>query len=704
MSTINDIITNIDRIIKLRSYISVIDGQIGNNLEQLLKDAMSKYTNFMNNSNNITFDDLLKADQEMANYMESKYKQSQSLTIEIISGDQLKQKIESLNIPISSKYSGVRYIINKEFGLVNGSRHFDMVLGNFHLDFKDTTKWFILSDNNLIVSVLCWLSNKIPTINNPTNDNLQSFGTRSDNLDNKFRSQGYNQILMKYASQYINQSGCSILTLGVEPYNFGLINVYRKVGFELIPSINGPNKYMKYICPSFETINFVLPVENNPPIAIPSFELPTIIQWPGENTETHFKLEFNDNGTIRRINKNISSEICNSASDPTNRFDRNNYIREYDIRLNEAKDKFNLLNQDQQLDLYNKARELSELSLWGGNTHFRKNEVRNESTDIGSMNDIYDIVKIFKPGYENNYYMTKEEYQTTNNTIKLRVAKRYYITEYLINNISLNGVKLIDGIYKWRFAYYDIRTIFLKAIRQKITEYNNKQNEFNKIIYHSNYDNISKTMTTLEAIFWDNLMPHAYHKLSFLRNNINKDLVMDYINKNTYPNTNEDHEFVSIYINPYAHMGPDYKAIDPLQLSEEQVISGIGAVYLLSWEYEHFLTNMIHEIMHKFRESDDLNHILFDNLYPYIDKLANETSGLENPIRKVELIADLISFSIMSIMLEHSNLNYTQQYNKIKNMPLPLCGGHDIQHPPASLRLNSLRLIPHIYQVFSNNI
>ena len=108
--------------------------------------------------------------------------------------------------------------------------------------------------------------------------------------------------------------------------------------------------------------------------------------------------------------------------------------------------------------------------------------------------------------------------------------------------------------------------------------------------------------------------------------------------------------------------------------------------------------------MHTFRYSNDLNHILFEDLYPYINQLSEETNGLNNPILKVELIADIIAFSIMSILLEHSNLNEEEQYNKIKQMPLPICGYGGENHPPGKLRINTLRIIPHIYEVLSQTI
>ena len=670
-----------------------------NNLVNNARNNYNEYTRSNNNGN--TFNKMLEADQKLSNYLEDQYsrtKRDKRLSIEILSGNKLKEKIDSADVNIAAKYASVRYIITKEFGIKkdDGTILHQMVLGKEPNDFQGASKWFILYDNNLIVSVLCYLSNIVPTEQDAGNDNMQSFATRSDN-GVKFRNQGYNQILMKYAIQSVSSPTCTFLKLGIEPYNSYLVNVYRKVGFQLIPGIVSPNKYMRYDCPRFDTIKFKLPNENQGTIDIPSFELSRIISWTGTRTGYFYTPEFSDANGHYKLDKDIHKNICN-VPDPTDRFQEQEYITAYNRKLTTANNIFKQLSNANKLKYYNEARELAGLSQWNGDPDIEKT-VANLS-DIGSVDGIYRTVKVFEPGYMNNYYMTEKEYKTNDETIKLRVGERYFITNYLLNNVELNGVKLIDGIQKWRSAFYDLRLIFIQAMRKKIIDYNNNQPINNKLVMHPDFTDIEKTLSYIEMIFWDNLHPYCYFNLSFMEND-GKSLVLDYINKNAYPDDDNDYKFVSYMINPHAIHGGDYKALDKNGLTEEQVISGIAAVNLLSWDYDQFLTNMMHEIMHTFRHTESLNHILFQDLYGWIDRLANETGQLNNPIRKLELIADVISFNIMSILLEHSDLSIQEQYNKIKNMPLPICHGQDAEHPPGILRINTLRVIPHIYSVLS---
>ena len=105
---------------------------------------------------------MLETDQKLAEYLENVNRSydGNNLSIEIISGDKLFQKFNSNDIDVASKYSSVRYIVNKEFGFANNQIHGSMIIGNVASDFQPLAKWFILSDNNLIVSVLCYLSGK----------------------------------------------------------------------------------------------------------------------------------------------------------------------------------------------------------------------------------------------------------------------------------------------------------------------------------------------------------------------------------------------------------------------------------------------------------------------------------------------------------------------------------------------------------------
>ena len=696
-SDIETILNNISLLYKRKDDINQILDLVNpplpsNNLKNLVESSQKSFNDYRDNSNNNNFNTMTDADKSLAQYLEDQYPQDlqQKLSVEIISGDKLKEKLNSTDINVAATYSGIRYIVNKEFAMGEGNIYHNMALGKVAEDFDESAKWFLLYDHDLIVSVLCYLSLKIVHPDDDT-DNLQSFATRSDSDKIKFRNKGYNNILMKYTLQYLNKLGCTVLKLGVEPHNFDLVNVYSKVGFELVPVINLPNKFMKYMCPKFETIKFVLPEENQPKITIPSFDLPNIISWTGSNSSGFY---YTETGMTYNLG-DIHDKIC-SQPDPTNKFQESLYKTEYNTRLIEANNKFNGLTNDEKIKYYIKARELSELRLWSGGDDIYL-EVNDIANDIQNINGIYDFVKRFKPGYQNNYYLTESEYQTTNDTIKIRVAQRYYITQYLLDHVKQNGQTLTEGIQRWRQAFYDIRMIFLPALRKKVIEYNNIHPG---IIQLTNLNIISK----IEAIFSNCLQPHSYFNLSLMRNGT-KSLMLNYINQGKYPDENDAYKFVSLLLNPFANLaneGP--KSIDKNGLSEEQITEGIAAVYLLSWDYEHYLTNMMHEIMHTFRYSDELNHILFDNLYPFVDQLNNTINFADDEIRKLELIADIISFMIMSILLEHSGATKEEKYNLIKKMPLPICGGGDPQHPPGKLRINTMRIIPSLYSVLNDQM
>lgn len=699
-SQIQNILKDIDLIYNRQRITGDINSllQQSDDLSKLVDDARQKYNIYMGNSTDNMFKEMIKSDDKLAELLENNYvaKTDHILSIEVISGDKLKEKLDSTDKNIAAIYSSVRYIVTKEFAIhpTNNNIVHRMVLGKYVEDFLQTSKWFILYDNDLIVSVLCYLSNNNVDKDGP-NDNLQSFATRSDRDKIKFRSQGYNQILMKYTVQYLSKLKCDVLKLGVEPHNFGLLNVYNKVGFEYVPILDKPIKYMKYECPKFETIKFRLPEENKDKLIIPSFDLPQILLWPGSTTTGYYFENIFNNLKI----SNISTAIC-TQPDPTNKFNIVLYRQIYDKVLEDAKNKFMTLSDNQKLEYYNKAKQLAELNLWEGNSDLNEEVKPRESGRqagvIGLMDDIYQIVKKFKPGYENNYYMTYDEYKTNDDLIKIRVAKRYYITQYLIDNIKLNGVSIHDGIQKWRQAYYDIRMIFIKAMRKRIKA------DINFVI-NPNFDEMEKTLGHMESIFSNCLQPHSYFNVSLMRNG-SEALFLDYINKNNYPTGDNEHKFISMMINPNAHLaGEIAKSTNHSGLSQEQVIEGIAVIYLLTWEYEHFLTNMMHEIMHTFRDSDNLNLVLFDQLYPYIDELAKIHPNIfQNQIRKLEMIADIIAFSAMSILLEHSDLSNEQQYTLLKKAPLPICGTQaDADHPSGHFRVNTLRIIPHIANILS---
>lgn len=727
-SEIIKLLSDIDRIHKTKA---LIDNQL---IIQAFDKAHQSYQTFLNSMTIDNLNVLLNNDNELAQLLETKYyrEDNEILSMEIISGNVLREKIYSNEAEIALQYSQIRYIINYEFA--EPQKEINQVLGTFGGDFASDSIWFVLYENGLIVSVLCYLGSRIPTDNSTQNDNLQSFATRRNRGKYIFRAKGYNQIVIKYASQYIKlNTNCVFLKLGVEHYNLYLVDVYRKVGFELMAAHSKKlwdkndktHIYMKYICSSYDTITFKLPQINTGPMVTEPFEFSEVIKWGSLNNnklnhvegDKKFKAELNNilcDGTYPDKSRTFGSIDCNAYMNSLNR------------SLTNAKNTFDILSNDVKLNLYNEAKNLATVMQYNGTvTYHRINIVKSKD------NGIYKVPVTMSEGYKSSYYMNETEYNTNNNEIKKLVAKRYYIIKQGLENTMYKGISLNQGIQKWRDAFYDLRFVYIRNLRnlinkklnhafinKRLNEINNTDDEYKtlneiKNLFEINHkDTINKhfsILTIMESIFFDCLHPHCYYKMDYLCNKNKKDLYLDYLNKQgdyliNLQNSDNDGPFFNVNL---LREERDF-ACDRNSLGANNINNGIQSVYILNWDYESFLGMIGHEIMHFWfagEEAEKIYKLLFSDFYGWIDNLSKTHKNIyTGNVQKYESIADISSFQIMSILLKHSSLDWQKKLTFLKKAVSGICNtGADHDHPPGNYRINTLICIPYIHEIMVKN-
>ena len=166
-------------------------------------------------------------------------------------------------------------------------------------------------------------------------------------------------------------------------------------------------------------------------------------------------------------------------------------------------------------------------------------------------------------------------------------------------------------------------------------------------------------------------------------------------------------QFIHAALNPnVTGLQGEILATDPNSLDESQIVGGIPAIYLLSWNYKNFTFSMMHEFMHKFRESANLSEIIFSELYEWINMIKHHIPSVFNAAYKdmipLEVIADIIAYQTVSILLKHSNLSNDEQITTINEMVAPICGSGQGDHPNGNFRVNSIRTMSHIYNVLTD--
>lgn len=723
--------SSLSLVLRTISLIKESDREV-DGLEQKVRDASGIYKSFLNNPNKEKMRKLFEVDSKLAELLEEKHHRDDQevLEVEVISGNKLKGNILSDNYETASTYSQVRYIINSE--MAKPKDNVDQVLGNFYLDFNESSKWFLLYENGLIVSVLCYLGSRSPTNSSQPDDNLQSFSTRSSNKF-AYGSKGYNQMLMKYASQFIESSdNCKFLKLGIEHYNIRLIELYRKVGFELMPEFSKrlwdefdkSNIFMKYICSPYDTIKFKLPRENGGRMVIEDFGITGLIEWEesrsGDGTFKPVK-------GVKRFNRSLSDVLCGNYKDKT-RSGGYGRCREEASSVRRTilsnQSKFDMLTDEKKLNLYNEAKNMATIRQYNGDLR-----LEGINIDRSKPDSPYRIPITMTEGYKSGYYMTELEYNTNDVEIKKLVAKRYFIIKETLNNQDL---KLQEGIQEWRDAFYDLRFIFLrnlrKLVKEKLTEsglrelvrrigdfdnqtqnfirelqnlYTNRQ-ELTEGVFNRELNERLSVLTLLESYLYDCSHPHCYFKVDQLWdiNNPNKELYFDFLRDAT----------VSNYISKLDNIGPFFSGYlfrpqsgycDPYGLGYSNFVSGIPLIYLISWDYESFLGMMGHEVMHlALAGGIPLLEILFEGYYNWINKLSRYSSEYN----KAEKCADLLSFHNVAKLLEHSSLTWEEQLDVLRKVVPGICGTPpDEHHPPGNYRIDLLIAIPHIYKIMVKN-
>jgi len=701
-------------------------------IRQAIIQANANWNVFLNNRSDGNLRNLLAADDRLAQLMENKHTKpdAEDLDIEVITGDRLKQNLESNNIETVQRYSQVRFIIDSEFA--EPKMKLNMVLGAVPEDFAHDSKWFILYENGLVTSVLCYLSNRKPTDSASENDNMQSFSTRKNRGNHIYRSKGYNQILMKYASQYIKQNNkCKLLKLGIEHDNLQLIDVYRKVGFELMPQYSKrlwdpadtKNVYMKYVCSDYDTIKLKLPTENGGLFRLEPFKMHDIIQWAVRNDGTFnaIKGEF-------KFNDRLSRQLCGNYPDKTGSFRCDVYLTSLRASMHNASITFDALQPNEKLALYDEVKNLATLTQFNNATDYEHINLVEPK-----FNGIYKMPTKFTEGYKSGFYMNDIEYNTTDDDIKRMVAKRYYVIKESLKTTIYDGISLQDGIQKWRDAFYDLRFVFIRNLRDLVkatlsrgvverrllTQAYGNDNREKEILTQINgvYDigeqglteETFRVFTMFECILSDCTHPHCYYKLDTLKNTITyrkpngEDLWLDYLRdqkggeyKTRLTNATNNGPFFSQFLLS------EPIVCDPNNLAQNNFYQGIQANYILSWTYESLQATMLHELMHIWKDYVDLFYVLYKNYYGWINTLPRDI--VRNEERKLEIAADILAFQVVSILLEHSSLTWDQKLDILRKAVPAICGGPgDNNHPPGNNRIDYLISIPYICEIMKKN-
>lgn len=620
---ISDNIRNIDSLItNINSLRNQIDNFIADNTT--FKIAKDNYDAFIQNSTEENFNKMIQSDRVLNNELESKHVDG-DLYLEFISGDKLKEKIAN-----DSKYTAIRYLIAKEFAKDNYA-HQDMILGKYPLDFAGNTVWFLLFNENLIVSIAAFLGDKTPTYDENSNDNFQSFVTREN-----YQRRQYNAILSKYAINFLsNGSKCNLIKLGIEPQNKSLIDVYNRVGF----TIEHPNKdniYMYKQCTSY--IPFITPSLDNGKLKIESFDLKPIIKWGYQDGRFI-------NGNICRVD-DMTEKLC-SYRDPTSVFTESLYRTSRKEAVEKINEEIDQLSEEKSMYYYYEAKSKSEMKI--------PKFTNDDYTDYFDIN--------IKKGYQKPkygltmFYLTEDEYLSNNKEVQIKAGKRYYSQKRLLELIKYDNRTLKQGIDLYREAFYDFRFIFLRIFREKPKDF---------------YIKFKHPIFEIERLFYDCTHPHCFFDCSYDQNNLH----------------------------PAIHPG-EY-AMSKNGLQENHIQIGIGAIYLLTWDYENFLSCIIHEFMHKFK--DDIMTRLVKELFPdMLEWIKNlPIDELENhPIKPLEVWADLLAYSNIATLLDHTTLSDNDKWKMIQKMVSCICHtAPDDHHPSGNLRVNLLRSIPQIYELY----
>ena len=581
------------------------------------------YMEYLGSKTEKNFNKLYSNMKEISDSLERiNSKNDSGLFIEIVSGDKLKEKIKN-----DINYFPIVYIIAENFSEKNNYN--DMFLGSVYNDFDIDTLWFLLWYNGLIVSLLCFFSNKLKNyIENNYEQNIQSFCTKTN-----FTNKGFSTILMKYFINFNIKNKGFYLILAIHKHEEYLFNLYRKLGFALhyidnnniIYGDNNKIIYMQYKIPIniIEMVNISI---NNNKVFISPSEVRT---------------------EIRKTNHILCDDVDNEKN-----IIQEKYLTEYNKVLKNADILFENFSLEKKLEYYNVAKQLSELEL-----HDRWSNLPSNK------------------GYKFGYYMTEKEYKYTGNEEKIFVAKRYFITNYLLNNLELNGKKLIDGIEIFSSAFHDIKFYFGEFLKKSIPDHTVLSEEEKEI------------MKTLRIYFDYNYLPHCYFKVNLLLNN-------EQIYYDAKPVLYKELKyFIHDKLNGYKRQN-----FSSIELDESYLTSGISSYYLLAWDYETFLFGFSHEYMHLFKNSESFTKRIFgDRILTDVSKLFDEYDNNY----KFEILADIKSFSIMAIILEHSILGNENKKKIIKSALKALCRyPDDGSHPDFKIRVNLLTCVTSLNLLF----
>jgi hypothetical protein len=583
-------------------------------IDFIMIDYYLIYEHFIHNKNIDNYKNLIENYEQISKILNNNYvNNNYPIQIEIISGDKILSKIKD-----DINYSSIIYMIFNNFCT---EENFNNMFFGQKYDLDRDSLWFILWHKNIIMSVSCFYSKKLQNSQNFT-DNVESFCTKKE-----FYNNGY--ILMKYIIQYnINNKNNKnkYIIIGIEKNQRELINYYRNNGFVFYKKNEIGNIYMTYKIPEYDIIKFKIPTINTGKINVLLNEVKYM------NFEDIYDYDYN--------------KIC-IYKDKTIHFKKDEYLKLLDNSIIEAINNFESLDNNKKIEYYNVARELSELDLCDPLDGF------------------------IKKCYKMSYYMNMNEYNTNNYEVKYKVAKRFYITYYILTNLKMNDRTIMEGINIWNDAYCDIRYGYKNILNKKI-----KLDVNEKL-----------TLDYMNNLIKFNYLPHCYFNLNYLKSyDTNLDYMMDF-------NTDVE-RYNLIFLNPKLSKK---NCCDRFDLSEDYLISGLSSVFLLYWEYEDFMVNLGHEYMHTFRYSTSLCSKLFPDLYYKIKTYYTEL----NEIQQFEILADIQSLSIFSLLLENSINDKEDKIKMLQKSLSAICnGGEDQHHPSAEIRIKSVCIIKFIYDIF----